>query len=340
MKVTRNAQFRSNPNVKKIMKQHRDGTFLFYVILTLVGLTAGFLAPVFLDLPWWGTALSAANVGFWSTQTAFLGHDVGHNQALSRWPKMNYAARIIIGCILLGFSIDWWVKKHNEHHKFPNVIKSDPDTEIKLLGFTIDQARSRPAIYQTLIKVQHFLLWFYMPFQAVNAQHSSWEYLSQEQPEHRDLQRYLIRTHMLLGIAYLIFLGFHLGLSDSLVFGAVYLGVFGFYNSMVFAPNHKGMMTYTLANMPEFLILQVTTARNVRGNWVVDFLMGGLNYQQEHHVDSATSRWNLKKLRPYLKDFCAQHEIAKIEVSWFRAIWDIFTHLREVALELRADPMG
>jgi hypothetical protein len=34
----------------------------------------------------------------------------------------------------------------------------------------------------------------------------------------------------------------------------------------------------------DFLRRQVLTARNVRGNWLVDFLLGGLNYQIEHHL--------------------------------------------------------
>lgn len=322
--------------MRKIIEEQRDGSFLFYATLTLVGLAAGFTTPFIFDLPSWGIALCAVDVGFWSTQTAFLGHDVGHNQALRRWPKANYAARIVIGCVLLGFSIDWWVEKHNQHHKYPNIIKEDPDVDIQLLGFTTDQARARPTKFKRLIKFQHVLLWFYMPFQAVNAQKSSWDFLNREQPKNLNLQRSLIAVHMILGIAFLVFLGF----PDGLIFGAIYLGVFGFYNSMVFAPNHKGMMTYTLENMPEFLVLQVQTSRNVRGNLVVDFLMGGLNYQGEHHVSPTTSRWNLKKLHPLLKDFCAEHKITKVEVGWFRSVWDIFRHMREVALELREDPMG
>ncbi|HYM53972.1 MAG TPA: fatty acid desaturase, partial [Solirubrobacteraceae bacterium] len=34
----------------------------------------------------------------------------------------------------------------------------------------------------------------------------------------------------------------------------------------------------------DFLRRQVLTSRNVRGNWLTDFTLGGLNYQIEHHL--------------------------------------------------------
>ena len=34
----------------------------------------------------------------------------------------------------------------------------------------------------------------------------------------------------------------------------------------------------------DFLRRQVLTSRNIKGNWVMDTFMGGLNYQIEHHL--------------------------------------------------------
>ena len=37
------------------------------------------------------------------------------------------------------------------------------------------------------------------------------------------------------------------------------------------------------------------TSRNVRGGWLVDFALGGLNYQIEHHLFPSMPRPNLRR---------------------------------------------
>jgi hypothetical protein len=70
----------------------------------------------------------------------------------------------------------------------------------------------------------------------------------------------------------------------AVVFVVAHQGLFGLYLGCAFAPNHNGMPILTKDDESDFLRRQVLTARNVRGNWLVDFLLGGLNYQIEHHL--------------------------------------------------------
>lgn len=60
----------------------------------------------------------------------------------------------------------------------------------------------------------------------------------------------------------------------------------GYLLAIVFAMNHNGMPIYTpeQASNTEFYELQVITGRDVSSNTFGDWLMGGLNYQIEHHV--------------------------------------------------------
>ncbi len=69
----------------------------------------------------------------------------------------------------------------------------------------------------------------------------------------------------------------------AVVFIAVHQGLWGVYMGCAFAPNHKGMPILSAADKPDFLRKQVLTSRNIRGSRFVDFLLGGLNYQIEHH---------------------------------------------------------
>jgi fatty acid desaturase len=68
------------------------------------------------------------------------------------------------------------------------------------------------------------------------------------------------------------------------VFFAIQMAVFGFCLGASFAPAHKGMPIIPPDMKLDFLRRQVMVSRNVRGNPVVDWAMGGLNYQIEHHL--------------------------------------------------------
>ena len=52
---------------------------------------------------------------------------------------------------------------------------------------------------------------------------------------------------------------------------------------MLLCPNHRGMPVLEDDREPDYLRRKVLTSRNVRGSRLVDFALGGLNYQIEHH---------------------------------------------------------
>ena len=68
------------------------------------------------------------------------------------------------------------------------------------------------------------------------------------------------------------------------MFILVQQGLFGLYLGSSFAPNHKGMPILDATDRSGFLHRQVLTSRNVRGGWLTDLALGGLNYQIEHHL--------------------------------------------------------
>ncbi|GMA87230.1 hypothetical protein GCM10025868_24800 [Angustibacter aerolatus] len=78
-------------------------------------------------------------------------------------------------------------------------------------------------------------------------------------------------------------------------------------------------------------------SRNVSGGAPVAFLMGGLNYQIEHHLFPSMPRPNLHKVRPMVRDFCAEHGIDYTETTLPGAYRAIVAHLNEVGLRAR-DP--
>jgi fatty acid desaturase len=85
----------------------------------------------------------------------------------------------------------------------------------------------------------------------------------------------------------------------------------------------------------DFLRRQVLTSRNVRGNWLVDLVLGGLNYQIEHHLFPSMPRPNLRRAQPLVRAFCQQRRVSYCETTLFRSYALALGHLHDVG---RAQP--
>jgi fatty acid desaturase len=60
---------------------------------------------------------------------------------------------------------------------------------------------------------------------------------------------------------------------------------------------------------------QVVTARNIRGGRLMDLLLGGLNYQIEHHLFPNMPRPNLTRAQGIVRDFCLANNFGYREDS-------------------------
>jgi fatty acid desaturase len=79
----------------------------------------------------------------------------------------------------------------------------------------------------------------------------------------------------------------------------------------------------------------VLTSRNVRGSRLVDFLLGGLNYQIEHHLFPNMPRPNLRRAQPLIRAFCTRHNIPYTEATMFGSYAEAIRHLHHVGAPLR-----
>jgi Fatty acid desaturase len=77
---------------------------------------------------------------------------------------------------------------------------------------------------------------------------------------------------------------------------------------------------------------QVLTSRNVRGGQIVDFALGGLKYQIEHHLFPSMPRPNLRRSQPLVRQYCAQHGIDYTQTGLFASYAQVLRHLRAVAV--------
>ncbi len=69
----------------------------------------------------------------------------------------------------------------------------------------------------------------------------------------------------------------------------------------------------------DFFRKQVVTARNIRGKVWPATLLGGLNYQIEHHLFPNMARPRLAKTRELVMEYCRVNDVTYTEMSFWRA---------------------
>ena len=80
----------------------------------------------------------------------------------------------------------------------------------------------------------------------------------------------------------------------------------------------------------DFLRRQVLTSRNVRGGRLVDFALGGLNYQIEHHLFPSMPRPNLRRSQALIEAFCRQSDVTYSQSSLVGSYVLALRHLNAV----------
>lgn len=307
----------------------RPGYYWLKTIIAIGGLVLGSFVALWAP-NWWILLADAVFMGIASTQIALLAHDIGHKQGY-RGRRTNRVARSIFGNVLLGISHSWWNDKHNQHHATPNHVDMDPDIQFPMLVFSADQIASRRRWFRPLIAVQAFVLAFLLPFQAANMRIISFQHLFTPEAQRPWLQGALFLVHF----ASYVLLLYLIGWPWALPFALVHQGVFGLYNSSVFASNHKGMPLVEEGKRLDFLHEQVLTSRNVLGHPAMDFWYGGLNYQIEHHLFPTMPRCNLRKAQPIVEDFCREIGLEYHATGLFASYREVFSHLHRESASLR-----
>jgi fatty acid desaturase len=316
--------------------ERRLGYYLTKIAVTGGLFAAGWTGFVVLGDSWWQLAV-AAFLAVVFTQLGFIGHDAGHRQ-IFRSRRANYLVGLVHGNLAIGLSYGWWVDKHNRHHAHPNTEGKDPDIDIGALAFTTGQARAkRGRVTRFIARRQRYLFFPLLLLEAVQLHLSSVRALTGRGLRHRWWEALMLGLHT---AGYLTVVFLVLSPVKAVVFIVVQQALFGLYLGCAFAPNHKGMPMLSADDQSDFLRRQVLTSRNVRGGWLVDFVLGALNYQIEHHLFPSMPRPNLRRSQPLIRVFCYQHDLAYCETTLLRSYGQAVRHLHDVGRPLRATTAG
>jgi fatty acid desaturase len=311
---------------------------LYYVIkiaANLLLLGAGWIAFVLIGRSWW-QLLTAVFLAVMFAQVAFVGHDAGHQQ-ISGSKRVNDLLGRLHGNLLVGLSYRWWISKHNRHHAHPNQIDRDPDIGGRAIAFTGDQARARGGVGAWLARRQ---AWLFFPMLLLEGFHLHVAGVrallgrATGSPKTRLIEAVLLAAH---GGGYLTAVFWVLSPVQGVCFLAVQQGLFGLYIGCSFAPNHKGMPVFAGHDKIDYLRRQVLTSRNIRGGRLTDLVLGGLNYQIEHHLFPSMPRPSLRRVQALVRTHCAQHGITYYETGLLSSYAQVLRHLHKVGGPLRPE---
>jgi fatty acid desaturase len=283
----------------------------------------------------WFQLLMAGALGVILTQYAFLAHEASHRQVFHSGPLNDRAGRTLAN-LFVGISYSWWMTKHSRHHANPNILTKDPDIERDFVSFTPDDAARATGIYAWATRRQGYLFFPALLLEGINLHiHGFRTVLGKRKVDRRWVEISMIFSR--LG-AYLTAIFLMLPIGMAFAFLGVQLAVFGLYMGASFAPNHKGMPILPHDSKVDFLRRQVLTSRNIKGSWIMDSFMGGLNYQIEHHLFPNMPRPHLARAAEIAREYCETHRIAYTQTTITESYGIVIRYLNRVGLAVGGDP--
>lgn len=305
-----------------------DRSYGYYAFLSTISITGFFLSAFNLFINSSPVALTFSMIAFifFTVQITGLVHDAGH-RAIFKSAKNNDIFGFFVSSIV-NFGFTYWKFKHNKHHANPNEIGEDPDVDIPLLSFTKNKKQTN-WLTSFALKYQAYLYYPLGSLVSLYERYKSLEYTKNKfnQVAFLELIIFFLSTFFWFVLPFMI-----MSPAKALVLIVVANLGNGLYLANIFAPNHKGMPQYKKGTKITFLEQQVLTARNIKGNWLVDFFYIGLNYQTEHHLFPNCPRNKLKLITPHLKKLCKETELKYSETGIIESNRQILSSLNQVAL--------
>lgn len=314
--------------------ERRYGSYVVRTILLVLALAAGVAAAVLVGHSWW-----MLGVAVWFSvvfaQAGFLAHDGAHRQIFESGKRNEWYSRIVAN-LVVGLGYGWWMQKHTRHHGNPNTIGKDMDLDQNLIVFTEADALTRTTgIAGFVMRRQGWLFLPAMTLTGLDLHVKTIRMLMKKDGvKHRLVESILLAVRLIsLPVLLIVCAGPVIGIA-ALVLNVL---LFGFLLGGAFAPNHIGMPQIEHTQKVDYLRRQVLTSRNITGGPFVDFLMGGLNHQIEHHLFPSLPSANLREARAMIRDYCIEMGLPYTERPLPKAMADVVRSVHRIGLKA-ADP--
>ncbi len=277
--------------------------------------------------------------------TASIGFNVMHDGShgsFSKYKWLNELAALSIN--VLGANVFMWNTKHNViHHAYTNIDGIDDDLDAKPL--------LRLCESQKHYKIHRFQHWYF--WAAYSTLYLYWVFFTDynkyftKRVGTMPLKPMKLNNHLAFwifkAIHAVLFVGlpvYMVGFLPWLIGFLIYSFATGFVMSIVFQLAHTVEDTHFLTATEtavkvedEWAVHQLkTTANFATNNKLISWLVGGLNFQIEHHLFPKVSHIHYPAISKIIKQACADYGINYIEYPKMRmAVASHVSHLRQLS---------
>lgn len=296
-----------------------------------LALYAGCFA-VLLDQPSIGVRLLAiVGLAVAVMQFGLFAHEVGHG-AVTRSPRRREVLGQLSNSFLIGFGFSHWQATHPVHHNHPNTEGVDPDMESH--GYALYERATRhnhglAARFQPVTMVLGFLLWGFA-IRVVAVAHA----IRQLHVNRRTaIDLVCVAGHVGLWVG----LGLAFGSLEAMVVNYCAVTMLnGIYMGAILVVPHVGTGTRTAEDELPYFERQVVFSRNYDASALGTLLCGGLNLQIEHHLLPGVPCVRLRRARPIILAYCAEHGLPYRQTGYWAAWREVIQHGQEMAKLARA----
>ncbi|WP_099367582.1 fatty acid desaturase family protein [Sphingobacterium sp. 1.A.4] len=331
-KTTFSRTLKSNINdyfIQNNFKKTGNRKLTLKAIILLSSLIILYITLVFVKPHWSICILLCAILGVNLAAIGFnIMHDAGHN-TFSDNKRVNSVLSYSLN--LLGGNIYLWKLKHNiAHHTYTNIDGEDHDIEIKFMRIHHDQPLKKHHRFQHLyfifLYAISYLGWiFYQDYE---------KFLRSRLSQHSDKIFIPFREKIIFWISKLIHIVFFIivpiisvGLVPTVIGLLVVSVVCGLCLATVFQLAHvvsstefKSIEDYKVED--EWMVHQLKSTSNfATRNKFLTWLLGGLNFQVEHHLFPKISHIHYPELNRIVKSTCNDFGIPYHEYPTF---WSSF----------------
>lgn len=329
-----NNKIHTSGNLKLYTKGIIQVSFAIGLYITLVFFTPGTLASIIL------CTLLGLNLGVIGFN---IMHEGGH-MCFSSHKWLNNVAGYFLN--ILGGNIYYWKIKHNiNHHTYTNIKGMDADIELEpFMRLHVEQRHRKfhrfQHIYAFFLYGVSYLVWIF--FEDFN------KYFSKKATKVSKPQQIEHKEHVIFWLSkiayismYIILPAFMLGFVKTLIGFIIIAFVCGLSISIVFQLAH--VVEDTHFPMPcvksnkieqEWAIHQINTTANFSTkNKLVSWLLGGLNFQVEHHLFPRISHIHYPKINQFVRETCTEYNVRYIEYdSIFSAFRSHLAHIKKLGI--------
>eukprot|EP00455_Lapot_gusevi_P047877 TRINITY_DN6543_c0_g1_i2.p1 TRINITY_DN6543_c0_g1~~TRINITY_DN6543_c0_g1_i2.p1 ORF type:complete len:399 (+),score=87.03 TRINITY_DN6543_c0_g1_i2:106-1302(+) len=231
--------------------------------------------------------LAIIAIGVAMEQAGWVGHDHGHGRGDTCW----WLNRVL-GGVLNGFSALWWSNKHNTHHVYPNYFGIDADIQNDPVFHLWSPEKKNDVWFR---RYQHLYFLPTMSVLYISWRKQSFDY-AWASKNHFELALIAVNYLWLLYLPWLVSVG------------AVLLA--GWMVGVVVTATHQSEEITPASEKAKycFATAQFRSTRDVDcGNFLMNFLWGGMQYQLEHHLFPTMPKYYYGALRGRLQKWSAEN---------------------------------